>query len=61
MADKLGASCVEFNIQLTKDRTAVIFHDFRGNGNPGEGAFVYADIQSTQALQLFKVPKSGPN
>ena len=59
-ANKLGASCVEFDVQLTKDYTLVIFHDFLVMET---GVDVPLNMLTCDQFMHFshsQVPKSGP-
>ena len=59
-ADKLGASCVEFDVQLTKDYTPVIFHDFLVLETGGDVPLHILTFDQFMHFSNSQVPKSGP-
>ena len=52
-ANKLGASCVEFDVQLTKDYTPVIFHDFLVIEIGGDVPLHMLTFDQSHAFQSF--------
>ena len=59
-ASKLGASCVEFDVQLTKDYTPVIFHDFLVMETGGDVPLHMLTYDQFMHFSQSQVPKSGP-
>ena len=59
-ANKLGASCVEFDVQLTKDYTPVIFHDFLVMETGGDVPLHMLTFDQFMHFSHSQVPKSGP-
>ena len=59
-ASKLGASCVEFDVQLTKDYTPVIFHDFLVMETGGDVPLHMLTFDQFMHFSQSQVPKSGP-
>ena len=58
-ANKLGASCVEFDVQLTKDYTPVIFHDFLVMETGGDVPLHMLTFDQFMHFSHSQVPKSG--
>ena len=58
-ANKLGASCVEFDVQLTKDHTPVIFHDFLVMETGGDVPLHMLTFDQFMHFSHSQVPKSG--
>ena len=59
-ANKLGAFCVGFNVQLTEGYIRIMFHDFWGDGDRRRCTFAHAYIRSIHALQSFASPEEWP-
>ena len=59
-ANKLGASCVEFDVQLTKDYTPVIFHDFLVMETGGDVPLNMLTFDQFMHFSHSQVPRSGP-
>lgn len=59
-ANKLGASCVEFDVQLTKDYTPVIFHDFLVMETGGDVPLNMLTFDQFMHFSQSQVPKSSP-
>ena len=59
-ADKLGASCVEFDVQLTKDYTPVIFHDFLVMETGGDVPLHMLTFDQFMHFSHSQVPTIGP-
>ena len=59
-ANKLGASCAEFDVQLTKDCTPVIFHDFLVTGTGGDVPLHMLTFSRFMHFIHSQVPRSDP-
>ena len=59
-ANKLGASCVEFDVQLTKDYTPVIFHDFLVMETGGDVPLNMLTFDQFMHFSHSQAPKRGP-
>ncbi|KAK0508799.1 hypothetical protein JMJ35_009075 [Cladonia borealis] len=59
-AYRLGASCVEFDVQLTKDYVPVIFHDFLVMETGGDVPLHMLTFDQFMHLSHSQVPKRGP-
>ena len=59
-ANRLGASCVEFDVQLKKDYTPVIFHDFLFMETGGDVPLHMLTYDQFMHFSHSRVPKSGP-
>ena len=59
-ANRLGASCVEFDVQLTKDYTPVIFHDFLLMETGGDVPLHMLTYDQFMHFSNSQAPKSGP-
>ena len=59
-ANNLGASCVEFDVQLTKDYTPVIFHDFLVMETGVDVPLHMLTFDQFMHFSHSQVPKRGP-
>ena len=59
-ANRLGASCVEFDVQLTKDYIPVIFHDFLVMETGGDVPLHMLTFDQLMHISNSQAPKSGP-
>ena len=59
-ANKLGASCAGFDVQLTKDCTPVIFHDFLVTETGGDVPLHMLTFSQFMHFSHSQVPRSDP-